>query len=77
MPLAELQARWVADLLSGQAALPSKGSMWQAIVHEQAALRRRYVRSTRHTIQVDFFPYKRQVQREITAGQQRSGTKVP
>ncbi len=77
MPLAELQARWVADLLSGQAALPSKGSMWQAIVHEQAVLRRRYVRSTRHTIQVDFFPYKRQLQREITAGQQRSGTKVP
>jgi len=77
MPLAELQARWVADLLSGRAALPSKASMWQAIVQEQAALRRRYVHSTRHTIQVDFFPYKRQLQREIADSRQRAGTKVP
>lgn len=72
MPLAELQARWVADLLSGRAALPTKASMWQAIVQEQAALRRRYVYSTRHTIQVDFFPYKRQLEQEIEAGQARS-----
>lgn len=76
MPLAELQAKWVTDLLCGQATLPPKAHMWQAIVQEQAGLRRRYVHSTRHTIQVDFFPYKRQIEQEIAAGRQLARTKV-
>ena len=59
MPLAELQAKWVAALLSGRSRLPDRDAMLASIAEDEAALSERYVRSPRHTIQVDFFPYKR------------------
>ncbi len=59
MPLAELQAKWVAGLISGRLNLPTYDKMIRAIINDQTALANRYVSSTRHTIQVDFFPYKR------------------
>ena len=62
MPLAELQAKWVAALLSGRARLPDRATMLEAIGADQQALEERYVHSKRHTIQVDFFPYKRWLQ---------------
>lgn len=65
MPLAELQARWVAGLLTGELELPSPSTMRRTIERERRALARRYVASTRHTVEVDFFPYKRQLEREI------------
>lgn len=68
MPLAELQAKWVAGLLTGELGLPDAATMARAIAQEQAALRRRYVDSTRHTIQVDFYPYKRLIEAEIKNG---------
>lgn len=64
MPLAELQARWVALLLRG-APLPPSAAMRAAIRREERARERRYVRSPRHTIQVDFYPYRRLMKREI------------
>ncbi len=72
MPLAELQAKWAALLLTGQAALPDKATMEAAIAADQAKLRKRYVNSTRHTIQVDFFPYKRELEREMRDGRKRA-----
>ena len=65
MPLAELQAKWVAGLIKGRLNLPSHDEMTQAIVNDQATLSNRYVPSTRHTIQVDFFPYKRWLENQI------------
>ncbi len=59
MPLAELQAKWVAGLLSGRSRLPDRDAMRASIAEDEAALTERYVRSPRHTIQVDFFPYKK------------------
>ncbi len=66
MPLAELQAEWVARILRG-APLPSTDTMKAAIAGEQDEIRRRYVDSPRHTIQVDFFPYKQLMRDEIAA----------
>jgi hypothetical protein len=64
MPIAERQSEWVADLLEGKAALPDAKRMERAIEREEAAMRKRYVASTRHTIQVDFHVYMRLLERE-------------
>lgn len=59
MPLAELQAQWVAGIVTGRLKLPARDKMMRSIADDQIALANRYVPSSRHTIQVDFFPYKR------------------
>ena len=64
MPLAELQSEWVADVLEGSVRLPDRATMTTDIAEEQAAMRRRYVASKRHTIQVDGVPYKAQLKAE-------------
>jgi dimethylaniline monooxygenase (N-oxide forming) len=64
MPIAELQSEWIADVLAGRAALPDAPTMRAEIAAEEAAMRRRYVASTRHTIQVDFHPYMRLLREE-------------
>lgn len=72
MPLAELQARWIAGLLTGELALPSAAAMRRRIERRRAAVARRYTDSPRHTIQVDFFPYRRRLEREIRRGARRA-----
>jgi dimethylaniline monooxygenase (N-oxide forming) len=64
MPIAERQAEWIADLLQGSAALPPTDRMRKAVEREDLKLRKRYVASTRHTIQVDFHTYMRALARE-------------
>jgi cation diffusion facilitator CzcD-associated flavoprotein CzcO len=64
MPLVERQAEWVARILQG-APLPSRSQMRASIADDQRRLHRRYVDVPRHTIQVDYFPYKRTIEREI------------
>ncbi len=64
MPIAELQAEWIADLLEGRAALPEPEVMRTEISDEEEAMRRRYVASPRHTIQVDYQPYMRLLRAE-------------
>ena len=59
IPLMELQAQWVGDLLTGTAVLPSDADMREWIAADQKRLAARYVRSTRHTMQVDFWRYRR------------------
>ena len=59
MPIAELQSEWIADVLEGRAALPAADEVRAEIAREEEDMRRRYVASTRHTIQVDFHPYMR------------------
>ena len=76
MPLSELQAKWVAQLLIGLAQLPDKATMQAMIAKDQAALQKRYVNSTRHTIQVDLFPYIRELEVEIENGRKRAGEKL-
>ena len=65
MPLAEQQGIWVAKLLTGEVELPDRTTMERRIDDDLEAMRRRYVTSTRHTIQVDYFPYLGSLQKEI------------
>ena len=55
-PLAEQQARWVAQLLDGQP-LPSTGEMRAEIITDSFERSERYQDRPRHTIQVDYWPY--------------------
>lgn len=72
MPLAEAQSEWIADLLSGRGSLPSVGEMREEIAAAEGKMRKRYVASKRHTIQVDFHPYLREIRRERKLAAQRA-----
>ena len=67
MPLAEVQGKWLASLLAGRSRLPAREAMHQSIAADKAALARRYGPSPRHTLQVDFYPYKELIEREMRA----------
>jgi len=71
MPLAEAQSHWVADLLSGAAALPSRAAMHREIAAYQRRTAARYVASKRHTIQVDFMDHQRELTSERRRGARR------
>jgi dimethylaniline monooxygenase (N-oxide forming) len=79
MPIAELQSEWIADVLEGRAALPDAEAMRAEIAADEKAMRRRYVASTRHTIQVDFHPYMRllRAERKRTEGERRPLGRAP
>ena len=64
MPLAEAQSEWIADLLAGRASLPAAAEMQKEIEAEEARQRKRFVASKRHTVEVDFYPYLREIRRE-------------
>jgi dimethylaniline monooxygenase (N-oxide forming) len=72
MPLAELQGRWVGDLLRGEYALPAQGELRQHIQADHRAMQKRYVASKRHTIQVDADDYVHGVEKERLVGAARS-----
>jgi thioredoxin reductase len=72
MPLAEAQAEWVADLLGGRGTLPSPSEMRDEIQKAEAKMKKRYIASKRHTIQVDFHPYLREIRRERKQAAQRA-----
>jgi cation diffusion facilitator CzcD-associated flavoprotein CzcO len=72
MPLAEAQGRWVAEYLRGEYRLPSPDQMRAHIAKDMRALHDRYVRSKRHTIQVDFDEYLFRLERERTSGALRA-----
>jgi hypothetical protein len=64
MPIAEAQAEWLADLLTSKAALPPAPEMRKEIAAYDRWLHKRFVSSKRHTIEVDFHPYLRDIRRE-------------
>jgi dimethylaniline monooxygenase (N-oxide forming) len=72
MPLAEAQGRWLADYLRGHYALPAAGEMAADIRADQRAMKKRYVASKRHTIQVDFDDYLHDLDKERRAGAERA-----
>lgn len=73
MPLAEAQSAWVADLISGESGLPDRPAMARDVALTQSEMERRYVASKRHTIQVDFEDYLREISRE----RRRSRGRIP
>ncbi|HEX2895648.1 MAG TPA: NAD(P)-binding domain-containing protein [Marmoricola sp.] len=72
MPLAEAQAEWVADLVTGVGRLPSPREMRREIAAYDRRLRKRFVASKRHTIEVDFHAYRAEIERERKQSRRRA-----
>ncbi|MFB6099324.1 MAG: NAD(P)/FAD-dependent oxidoreductase, partial [Salinibacter sp.] len=70
-PLSERQSRWIADLLTGTAALPPAGSVRQWINDERERRRQRYHESPRHRLEIDYWEYVRQLETERARGRRR------
>lgn len=75
MPLSEAQGRWVADYLRGEYALPSPAEMKADMEAERDRMFKRYVKSKRHTMQVDFDDYLYDLNKEIKRGTARAKSK--
>ncbi|KAM5148390.1 flavin-containing monooxygenase 5-like [Mantella aurantiaca] len=65
MPISEIQARWATRVFQGLVKLPSRGEMKEEINKRKEDIQKRYVKSERHTIQVDYTPYMDEVAEEI------------
>jgi hypothetical protein len=72
MPIAERQGVWVAKLLRGEYALPSAEEMRAGIAREREAHAKRFYRSKRHTMEVDFETWMRDSEREMSRGARRA-----
>jgi hypothetical protein len=73
MPLVEAQGRLFARYLSGEYELPDAAEMRRRTEREREYVRRRFVATRRHTMQVDFDRYLDDLARETRAGTNRSG----
>jgi cation diffusion facilitator CzcD-associated flavoprotein CzcO len=72
MPIAEAQGRWISAYLRGEYHLPPASEMERDMQREHERLRRRYVASKRHTMEVDFDDYLFALRRELKAGADRA-----
>ncbi len=72
MPLASAQAEWIADTLTGAYVLPSASEVRADMERERRIMFERYVASARHTMQVDFDDYLRDLGAERRAGAARA-----
>ncbi len=59
IPLYEYQSLWVADIIAGKLPMPDPAAMRKWIDADQKAMAKRYLRSERHTMQVDYWRYIR------------------
>lgn len=73
MPLVEAQGRLFAAYLSGDYQLPDEAEMRKRTEREREHVRRRFVATRRHTMQVDFDRYLADLEREMRAGRRRNG----
>jgi dimethylaniline monooxygenase (N-oxide forming) len=67
-----VQSEWVADHLAGRYALPPPAELRADMAAEREKMFRRYVRSKRHTMQVDYDDYLAALDRERRAGAARA-----
>jgi hypothetical protein len=72
MPLAEAQAEWVGDLVTGVGELPPVPEMRRQIASYDESLRKRFVASKRHTMEVDFHSYRAELAKERKQSQKRA-----
>ncbi len=75
-PLSEAQAAWIADLLEGTAALPTRDEMLRVVAREDRERRRRFVDSKRHQMEIDFYTYLRELRLERRHGRRRVPERV-
>ena len=76
MPIAEVQAEFVSKYLTGEYCLPTKDEMRSEIKHMHQTMKKRYVASKRHTIQIECMDYTRDLYLEGKRGAIRSYTRV-
>lgn len=57
MPISELQCRIATRVFKGEITLPSTDKMRKEIIKKEEVMTKRYVKSSRHTIQVDFIQF--------------------
>ncbi len=74
MPVAERQGSLIGESLLGRFALPPRPVMERDIDRKRAEMKKRYVASKRHTIQVDQELYMRGLVKELKAGRERART---
>ena len=77
---AEQQSKLVAAYLTGKYQLPSASEMQEITKADEAYFLAPYYKSPRHTIQLEFDPYVRNMNKEIAKGTKRaaaSGNKLP
>lgn len=72
MPLAEAQSVWIAELLSGAYALPGDAEVRRRTARDHARYEKRFYRSPRHTMEVDFDHFLWDLARERRAGARRA-----
>ena len=72
MPLAEAQAKLIAELLSGRYDLPDAVERKRRTERERAEMFARYVPSRRHTMQLDYDEYLASLAAETEAGARRA-----
>jgi hypothetical protein len=72
MPIADAQAQLIGDLLLGRYALPPLEAMRAEMERDRVRLRRRFVASARHTMEIDFDNYLQALARERRAGERRA-----
>jgi len=67
MPMSEMQARWICQVLLGNKGLPSIEDMEKNIKQKAEELKNRYIDRPRHTIQVDGWVYMDEIANLIGA----------
>lgn len=67
VPLVEIQAKWIAAVLSGRIALPEGPAMEQEIAAHAERQRKTYLGSERYLLEVDFKHYSTQLKGDIAA----------
>ncbi|SEB46646.1 Predicted flavoprotein CzcO associated with the cation diffusion facilitator CzcD [Nocardioides exalbidus] len=74
MPLAEAQARWIAETLSGRYVLPPADVVRRKMAADHARDTQRFYASPRHTMEVDFDRYLWDLERELKEGRARAAS---
>jgi len=72
MPLAEAQAKLIAELLTGNYELPNTAERKRRTERERSEMFARYVPSRRHTMQLDYQEYLASLAAETKAGRTRA-----
>ncbi|RPB13244.1 N-oxide-forming dimethylaniline monooxygenase [Morchella conica CCBAS932] len=68
MPTSELQSRWATSVIHGEISLPPAEEMQKLADQYKDNLKKRYVASARHTIQVDYLPYMDSLSNDLGTG---------
>ncbi|MEM8499816.1 MAG: NAD(P)-binding domain-containing protein [Pseudomonadota bacterium] len=77
MPLAEQQAKLVAEVINGNLQLPPLEEMLDDMAQERVAMHTRYLDSSRHTMQVDGPAYRKLLVKTKEQAKRRATTPAP